>query len=475
MNYKDLVKIGFGNLWQTKLRSTLTILGVVIGIGALSSMISFSTGIEKNITDAFKNNELFNSITITPTDINLQDLENPDPERIKKAMEGKKVPLNDSTLKLVQNIEGVAIAHPEIIIPGKLSLSDKHTTTRIQALPAEMSKYKPYNEMLAGNFIQSDEGNSIVLKWETLKNMGYIVKDPENPYKLTKSDSTKERKLVSAESLIGKRIQLISAKLDVDKIKSNPLSIMMGGTAEAFGEDSTSFVIIGILKRQSNFEEGGLLKGGAIIPMKTAEEIPRLGFSNIWDLLNRDDNENQYSSIYVRVEDIKDIEDIKSEIEKIGLHPFALIEELDQIKQSFLIIDSILGSIGIVALLIAALGIINTMVMSILERTREIGIMKAIGGSEAEIKTIFFVEAGAIGLIGAIFGLLVGWLFTVLANYVINTHIIPENQMHVDLFYFPYWLILGSIGFSILLSLIAGLYPAARAARIDPVKALRHE
>mgnify|MGYP006285889751 CR=1 FL=1 len=475
MNFLDLLKIGFGNLWQTKLRSILTILGVVIGIGALSSMISFGTGIQKNITDAFRDNELFNSMNITPAKISLDDLENPDPGRIREAMEEKKVPLNDSTLRLVKAIEGVAIAHPEVIIPGKLSLGGQSTTTRMQALPAEMGKYKPYNEMLAGEFISSDSGKHIILKWETLRDMGFIIRDQDRPYTLTKTDSLKGRRIIPADSLIGKEIQLISAKLDVEKIMSNPFALMSGkGTEKAFGEDSATFVITGILKRAGNFGSGNL-KGGAVIPMKTASAIPSLGFTNIWDILNRDEEKNQYSSIYVRVDDIKDIDKVKEEIEKMGLHVFSITDELDQIKQAFLVMDSILGAIGVVALLIAALGIINTMVMSILERTREIGIMKAIGGSEAEIKSIFFVEAGAIGLIGAVFGLLLGWLFTLAANYVINNFVVPENELGMDLFYFPYWLILGSIAFALLLSLAAGLYPAARAARIDPVKALRHE
>jgi len=131
--------------------------------------------------------------------------------------------------------------------------------------------------------------------------------------------------------------------------------------------------------------------------------------------------------------------------------------------------------IGTIALIIAALGIINTMLMSILERTREIGIMKAVGGSENGIKMIFFVEASFIGLIGAIFGLLLGWAVTRIANQIMNARIIPDLNQRVDLFYFPLWLILGAVAFSILVSLAAGLYPAIRAARIDPVRALRHD
>jgi putative ABC transport system permease protein len=115
------------------------------------------------------------------------------------------------------------------------------------------------------------------------------------------------------------------------------------------------------------------------------------------------------------------------------------------------------------------------MIMSILERTREIGIMKAVGGSENQIKIIFFVEAAFIGLIGALFGLALGWFVSRIANVIINTKLAPLDSPEVDLFYFPLWLITGAIAFSILVSLAAGLYPAIRAARIDPVRALRHD
>ncbi len=166
---------------------------------------------------------------------------------------------------------------------------------------------------------------------------------------------------------------------------------------------------------------------------------------------------------------------VRKEIEEMEIHAYSVSDQLKEIKRGLIIIDSLLGAIGTVALIIAALGIINTMVMSILERTREIGIMKAIGGSEKEIKLIFFVEAGFIGIIGAIFGLILGWLVTRIANQIVNAKLIPQDELPVDLFYFPLWLLLGATAFSILISLAAGSYPAIRAARIDPVKALRHD
>jgi ABC-type antimicrobial peptide transport system permease subunit len=114
--------------------------------------------------------------------------------------------------------------------------------------------------------------------------------------------------------------------------------------------------------------------------------------------------------------------------------------------------------------------------MSIFERTREIGIMKAIGAEDVEIKLIFFVEAGVIGLMGGMVGALAAWGIDQLANRLAYQFLLePKGAHFVNFFSLPPWLWLGAILFAVLVSVIAALYPAARAARIDPVKALRHD
>ena len=144
-------------------------------------------------------------------------------------------------------------------------------------------------------------------------------------------------------------------------------------------------------------------------------------------------------------------------------------------KETMEMEDQIMGIFGLVILLIAGVGILNLMLMAVFERTREIGIMKSIGGSEDEIRTIFFVEAGVIGLIGGVFGIALGWLATRIANAVANFYFAQHGAPHIEFFYIPPWLILGALSFSIVVSLLAGVYPAGRAARVDPVKALRHD
>ncbi|NBC82464.1 MAG: FtsX-like permease family protein [Bacteroidetes bacterium] len=127
------------------------------------------------------------------------------------------------------------------------------------------------------------------------------------------------------------------------------------------------------------------------------------------------------------------------------------------------------------ALFIATLGLVNTMVMSIYERTQEIGIMKSIGAKESEIKAIFILESGVVGIIGGVFGIPLGWGITQIAELVLKSGRFGEIPDDISFFSFPLYLVLAALLFSLLVSMIAGFYPAQRAARIDPVEALRHD
>jgi putative ABC transport system permease protein len=473
MFYFDLLKLAFANLFRSRLRTILTILGVVIGIGALTSMISFGTGIQKNITDTFKSNEIFTTLIATsaPLEFNM-DKENA--IKVPPAEKDLRASLNDSSLLKIRAISGVIYAYPEVTFPSRIEFGTMFHNSTVQALPSVLGKYKPYNQLLAGSFFSSDSASEAVIRWETLRDMKIIVKDIKNPYILSSKDSASGVQLVEADSILGRTIKVISANFNAKKIITNPMNLFSMAKGIPLGESVTEIKICGILKRSGTFGPMAF-KGGIILPPYTASLIPRLGFSSVWDLLDQNKREDQYSAIHIRVSKIDEIDPVRKKIKKMGLQTYAIVDELDQMKRGFLLMDSILAAVGTIALIVAALGIINTMLMSILERTREIGIMKAIGGSEKDIRLIFFAEAAAIGLLGAAFGLLLGWGVTKLANYIANTSILPVNELPVNLFWFPAWLIAGAVAFSIVISLIAGLYPAIRAARIDPVKALRHD
>ena len=190
-------------------------------------------------------------------------------------------------------------------------------------------------------------------------------------------------------------------------------------------------------------------------------------------------NESQsegYNSAVVRVSDPVALTEVRKRIQEMGFGSFSIVDQLDQIRTVFLIIDSVLGLLGGISLLVASFGIANTMIMSILERTREIGIMKAIGAEDREIKLTFFFEAAVIGLTGGIIGCLAAWGIDAVANRLAYRFILkPQGASFVDFFAIPPYLWIGAILFALVVSILAALYPATRAARIDPVRALRHD
>ncbi len=476
MKFNDMIQLGLANLWRTKLRTTLTTLGVVIGIGALTSMISFGTGMEKNITETFKKNDLFTSLHITPRAIDMEGLGRGEVSGVVAGIAGESVTLTDSVLEVIRAVEGIEIAYPELSFRAKLEIMGKEREITVAGVPVDLKSHPPFDDITFGAFFESDSSHEVLIRWETLKRMKIIVEDPDDPVRLSWNEEDEAFIIVPPDSLIGKSIRIMTVVMDYGKVTFNPLQMLMGDRKLPVSEKETEFILGGIIRKDSPFAHGGEIRGDLLVPFQRAAGIPRLGFTNIWDALGGDREEDSYSSIYVKVHSIGDMDPVIRILkEDMSLNVFALSDQLREVRRAFLILDGILGAIGTIALVVAGLGIVNTMLMSILERTREIGIMKAIGGSERQIKLIFFVEAGTIGLIGAVLGLLLGKGVTLLANEIANSQFLPAGEPPVNFFYFPLWLITGAILFSILLSMAAGLYPAIRAARVDPVRALRHD
>lgn len=473
MKFWDITQLGLANLWRMRLRTFFTVLGVIIGVGALSSMVSFGFGMQKNMEDAFKENDLFTSLNITAKNIDLNSISEGNLSEIGEELNRKNIVLNDSILELIKTIDGVTLAIPEITFPVKVKLIEKETNVNLKALPLDLKDYYPFNTITYGSYFSSNSAHETVLRKRVLNNLNIKIRE-DNP---NLPDTSKTIKIVSIDSIVGSEIEIITKEVDIDGILKNPFALMMSMQKKELPIKDTKvkLKIVGIIDDPKGFARDNF-GTGIFVPITTAKSIPNLGFSSVWDLLGNSSGESGgYGSIYVRINRMENMDGIIKELKDLGLNVFAFADQLKEIKKVFLIMDSFLGAIGLIALVVAALGIINTMLMSILERTREIGIMKSIGGSENQIRIIFFVESSIIGFIGGIFGLILGWIVTRFANIIMNSKVLPEGLPKSEFFYFPIWLIFGALAFSILISLIAGLYPANHAARIDPVKALRHD
>jgi len=182
-----------------------------------------------------------------------------------------------------------------------------------------------------------------------------------------------------------------------------------------------------------------------------------------------------YSTLSVRVKNANLVQSVQDAIKKMGFNTFSILDATQSLRRFFAVLDVFLGIFGSLALAVASMGIVNTLVMAILERRHEIGVMKAIGASDGDVKKLFFAEAGVMGLLGGGMGVAIGWAIGRAINFGTDIYLHSQDLPSENIWSVPWWLVAGAITFSILVSMLSGLYPAARAAKLDPVKALRYE
>src|SRR5207244_10601638 len=216
-------------------------------------------------------------------------------------------------------------------------------------------------------------------------------------------------------------------------------------------------------------------RSGAYVPLAVAEELGVVQGNDMGEVVRESalgGNGQHYTNLTVRVERPADVPAVEESVRTMGYAPFSLLDLTRNLRRLFAILDLLLGIFGSLALAVASLGIINTLVMAILERRREIGVLKALGAADRDVKELFFVEAGVMGFFGGMLGTLLGWLIGRSLTLGTNLYLHRQNLPGVDISSVPWWLVLFGIGFAVLVSLAAGLYPALRAARLDPVQAL---
>jgi putative ABC transport system permease protein len=486
MSFFDILQLAFRNLRQAKLRAVLTTMGVIVGVAVIVTMVSFGLGLQSNMLARFKALDLFNEIQVFGRGLsNLAGLDRPARNRDegerrdnrgRSARQATRI-LDDAGIKEISAIPGVAYVEPNVNFGAFVRSNGKLLTMPVGGanVPNAATRFQHF---AAGQMISSPEAPEAVVSERFVREFGY-----EKP-----------------ADAIGKTLELLAAPDENDNQEAEAeaeIPNFFGIPLDDPGLDESSaglrikqFQIVGVL---SEIREGagqgglrGMMPGAGIyvpLPMAHAWSINHRGpLSRVALALARQGGnlaEGQtegYDSAVVRVTDPVELTAVRQRISDAGFGSFSIVDELDQIRTVFLIIDSVLGLLGGISLLVASFGIANTMIMSILERTREIGIMKAIGAEDREIKLIFFFEAAVIGLAGGVIGVLLAWGIDTLANHLAYRFILkPQGAAFIDFFELPPYLWIGAILFALLVSILAALYPASRAARIDPVRALRHD
>jgi putative ABC transport system permease protein len=453
MTFRDTASLAFRNLGQAKLRTSLTTLGVSIGIASLAGMMSLGVGLQDQTVGRFTRSGVFDGITVVPSQPLPPILggrgRGRRPFGQARAQEGQagRMALDDDAIRQLASLEHVREVYPAIRVPVEVKFEDRSEFAAATGVPPSLRGEGAFQSIPYGGFFSNDTDNACMLSLDLAKRI-----DEANPGRL-----------------IGRELTLthaIAASAD-----SANAEVVAGTSVQRVEEQ---YRIVGIVERETG-PAGGSVVSPLMIPLAKARAMSANGVIGPQGLLRERPQRPSYASVTVKVVSPRYTQDVEDRIKQMGFSAFSLNDALAGAKRAFIILDIILSLVGSIALAVSSLGIVNTMVMSILERTREIGIMKAIGGSDADIRTIFLIEASAIGLIGGIAGVLLGWIVGRLVNFGANIYIQNQGGTPGDLFSLPLWLVGGAIGFSIALSLVAGLYPASRAARLDPIHALRHD
>jgi putative ABC transport system permease protein len=461
MTLLDTFSLALRNLRQAKLRTLLTTLGVSIGIAFLSGMVSFGVGLQDQLVGRFTRSGLFDSITVTAATL---------PARFggpsargrgtrggsSSVDEASRPRLDDKAIAQLAALPDVKGVFPALRLPVQVKLDDATEFTLAAGVPLAAGTEGAFQTITYGKFFANESDDACMLSLEMAKRLN--GGDPK--------------------SLIGRTLTLGYA-VRSEPASTAPPPVPLPGGIDLGGLQvrrvETPCPIVGIVERETGPAPVG--SGGVtalMLPMAKALALHAVQVTNAQALL-RGADEPAYQTLTVKVASAKRTQDVEAEIKRLGYSAFSLNDLLQGAKRAFLILDIVLALIGSIALVISSLGIANTMVMSILERTREIGVMKAIGGSDADVRKIFLIEASAIGLMGGAAGVALGWVVGRVANFGANIYIERQGGTAGDLFSLPLWLIGGAIAFSLLLSLLAGSYPANRAARLDPIQALRHD
>jgi ABC-type antimicrobial peptide transport system permease subunit len=235
-----------------------------------------------------------------------------------------------------------------------------------------------------------------------------------------------------------------------------------------------TFTIVGVVPSEPYGGFRGGARGRIFIPTALAEQLNMVQPTDLRTMMRPSQGKN-YFTLVVQTEASSKVKETQEAIKKMGFSTYSILDASKGLNRFFMFLDLFLGIFGSLAIAVASLGIVNTLVMAILERRREIGIMKAIGASDADVQKLFFVEASSMGAFGGALGILLGWTIGRVINIGTNIYL-QRNQIPTENFwYVPWWLVALAMGFSIVVSLVAGIYPASRAAKLDPVQALRHE
>lgn len=453
MNKIDIVRMTLKNLLRRKTRTLLTVMGVVIGTASIVIMISIGIGMNEGFKQEIARMGSLNTINVRSPEQGMYYVSEADSGRQDNS---KKRALDDTAVSDFNRIPGIDAVIPFIETNGKIKVGKYIGYIQLQGIdPKYMEKLDL--TLSAGRLLNADDKTNVVLGFGVKDNlynpkaMGRYGWNNDRP----EIDLMSEKMNFSLDMSYGEDFGGgEGAVLTKPKIyKVTGVGMLADGNYEYY---SSMFMDINEMKKMIKDFNRGKNKGD--------------NNSDYRDIKN-------YSRIIVKVKDINDVQEIQKQIKDMGFYADSLTDILESMQKTSQSIRIVLGAIGAVSLLVASIGIANTMVMSIYERTREIGIMKVIGSSLGDIKRMFLFEAAMIGLMGGIIGLLLsyGVSFGLNSAGFALLGFFGSGGEGTKTSIIPIWLAGGAMLFTTTIGLISGFYPAKRAMNLSALEAIRKE
>lgn len=399
MKFKYILELSLKNLLSRKTRSILTITGVVIGVSAITFLVSIGYGFEKMTTSQIATEE---ALYVFQAELGDSDL----------------MSITDESIAKIKNLDTVEAVEPSLSMAGKANFNDIKTDIVING----------YNNQYI------ELGNTKIFK-------GDYFKDEDTDKCLV---STALLKLIGKDAL-----NFSDTEIGLEVAANNSISPKL---EEGAIIELPKFKIVGIIDEQNS--------PFVIVP---------------FSVLQKEISAVNYSLLKIKVKDKTEISSSRAKVEGLGFTTDYIGDTITQINAFFTIFRYIIGGFGVIAMLVAVLGMLNTLTVSLLERTKEIGVLKSNGATKKVIWRLFVSEGLIISVIGGALGIVIGMVIGEMVNIIFNIYAVKNSAEPVDFFYTPVYFVLLAMIFVTIVGFFTGLYPAGRATKIKVLDALKYE
>lgn len=437
MKVKEYVLMALRDLSKRKGRTFLTSLGITIGTLLIVTMVGLGIGLQSFMVQTVNDEDNARSITVmpykyfAPEDQDEMDMSTFEEDYFKK--------IDNELIEKIKDTDRAETVVASInYSPDALKFSDKEYSGSIQCIGYNEGA-NLYPDYIIERVRHDEEDDSI------------------KPLKAGSKIEPAANEVVIGEELLGQ------LNLSEDQILNNELELVVK-TANGIKITpiAKKFKVVGVIDK--HFDDGQRL----VLSANDAAELQ--GYSN----LQKDYMANKgYNSIEIAAKDVSDVEPLSETIKELDYASNSSIDMAKEVEDALGGINTAFAVLGGIVLVVAAIGIVNTMSMAVLERTKSIGVMKSLGADRNAIRSIFLVQSSLIGFIGGLFGIGLGSGLNSIAEMIVNSKIVEEGMGTSISVGLPWYWLLIILGFAVVIALISGIYPANRASKLDPIEALR--